>query len=495
MTDPFRSPPFPGRATTPRTPSPAARAAGPRWVCALLACLVRALQAPAPCRAGPDDAAGGPAAQRERDPLILRNDLLGGIFDGEPVNVLALYAYDGFGFRPIPHQFDFIGEDGLVIPSHVNRVMEKAVYDFIPNEALPDRLTGTYELLFMARDAGPRYLGADLPAGFTRALEIRVEDPRNQGSAWVYLMKPEAPPAPVQQDYVDYTLIRKGAQNIEQIRARGYVTGFPDADKPFAYGFWKIPPEAGGTGVNFLQTFRVRVNLKLLFWNVELDPKNNIVPYVLGYNDGPVRVTRRVFSSVVIKGIKMDRFMGDAKLETESHYYGSFFFFDGEVSLPEFVKKISKIKAMFTTDFSANAAGMKWYNAPNASSGCVVDGKMSPQETHLERDPYLWSLIVGPQGGWANLLRMHTESVKPNMNLFYLDDAAYRSEKDPDIDGTWASTGYFLEKLDQVEELVTFRTYILALPSSFEVADTADLVNLVYHPLAARPDRSWTELP
>jgi hypothetical protein len=463
----------------------------------LLALILFSLQSPDPVFSQQETGTGTVMTlERQRDPLILRNDALGGLFDGESVKAVAVYAYGKEGFRPIPHQFDFIGEDGLVIPSHVNRVMEKAVYDFMPNEKLPDRLTAPYELLFMARDAGDRYPGDDLPPAFTRALEIRVEDPRGKGIGWVYLMKPESLPPAVRKDYVDYTLIRRGKQNIEQIKADGYVTGFPDADKPFAYGYWKIPPEAGGTGVDFLQTFRVRIKMKVLFWNIELDPKNNIIPYVIGYNNGPVRVTRRVFSSVVIKGIKMDRFMGDAKLETESHYYGSFFFFDGEVSLPGLVKKISKIKAMFTTDFSANATGMKWYNSPNAANGgCLVDGQMSPQEMALEKTPYQWTLIVGPQGGWGNILQMHTESVKPNMNLFYLDDSAYHNEKDPDLNGTWASTGYYLEKLNEAEDLVTFRTYILALPGSFQIPDTADLVNLVYHPLKSGTERSWKGTP
>jgi hypothetical protein len=147
---------------------------------------------------------------------------------------------------------------------------------------------------------------------------------------------------------------------------------------------------------------------------------------------------------------------------------------------------------MFTTDFSANATGMKWYNAPNASAGgSVVDGKMSPQEEALNRSPYLWTFLVGPQGGWGNILQMHTESMKPNMHLFYLDDSSYRNEKDPDLDGTWASTGYHLDKLDEVEERVTFRTYLLAIPNTFQVRDTRELVNLVYHPLKVDPERTW----
>jgi len=434
----------------------------------------------------------GNSLQRNRDPMLIEGTDLKGMFDGDRLNAVSLYAYSPDGFHPIPFQFDFIDEDGLVIPGYVNRVMEKAVYDFLPNEKYPDRLQGRYQLLFMARDTGHRYSGDSVPQGFTKALEVEVTDPVSKGRGWAYLMKPESPPQHADQDYVNYTLIQQDSQITEQIKAEGYTTGFPDADKPFAYGYWKIPEDAGGTGEDLLQTFRVRVKIKILFFNLDLDPKSSIVPYVLGYNDGPIRVTRRVYSSIVIKGIKMDRFMGDAKLETESHYYGSYFFFDGEVSLPGFVKKISKVKAMFTTDFSSLSSGLGWYNAVNGpAQGCIVDGKMSPQEQALSDVPYKWSLLVGPQGGWANILQMHTESVRPNMKLFYLDDSSYKNEKDPDLNGTWASTGYYLDKLDKVGETVSFRTSIFAIPRTFTTSDTEELVRLIYHPLEASVKTGW----
>ena len=429
---------------------------------------------------------------RQRDPLLVEGQDLKGLFEGQQVSSVTLYAYKNGEFVPIPHQFDFIDENGLVIPGYVNRVIKKGAYDFVPNSELPTVLGKRYQLLFMARDTGDRFAGAALPTGFRRGAEIEVEDPRGGQKGWAYLMLPVTPPPPCLSDYVDYTLIRKGGQNIEQIQGTQYTTGFPDPDKPFAYGYWKIPLEAGGTDINLLQTFRVRIKVKILFMTLELDPKKNVVPYVLGYNDGPIRVTRRVFSSVVLGGIKMDSLMGDAKLETESHYFESYFFFDGEVSLPGFVKKISKIKAEFTTDFAPTTTGFQWYNSRNAGNrGCVVDGLMSPQEQALDQSPYEWSLLFGHNGGWANILQMHTDAVRPNMNLFYLDDASFHDEDEPTLQGTWASTGYYLEKLDKVKDTVSFRTNIFSIPNTFQVEQAQKLVDLVYHPLKPSVQRTW----
>ncbi|MEW6439764.1 MAG: hypothetical protein AB1640_02410 [bacterium] len=439
--------------------------------------------------------------ERSRDAVVLESERLEGLFDGSPPGGVAVCAYRDGRFHVIPSQIDPLGSDGLVIPEHVNRVRRKAVYDFSPNPDRPERLGGRYQVLFMAADAGDRYPPeAALPADLLRGAEIELRDPEDGGTAWAYVAARAEPRAelaasgsgpPAESDYVDYALEPRGAGVSEQIRASRYVTGFPDADKPFAYGCWIVPQSAGGSGVDLLHGFRVRVEIRILFIHFDLDPKNAIIPYVLGYSDGPVRVTRRVYSSIVIKGIKMDSLMGEAKLETESHYYSNFFYFDGEVSLPGLVKKISKVNAFFTTDFTSEAVGLAWTNSQNAPEGCLVDGILSPQEQSLSREPYLWALLVGAQGGWANILRMRTESIRPNMKLFYLDDRLHADEKEPGLHGTWGSTGYTLDRLDQVEEKVAFRTYIFAIPRTFAPGDEKSLVRLVYEPLEVAVTRIW----
>ncbi len=429
--------------------------------------------------------------RRQWDPVVFEGDALQGFFDGEPIDNLGVYVYTPQGFRTIPSQIDLIGEDGMVIPGYVNRVRKKAVYDFIPNKDKPTVLSGRFQVLFMAQDTGCRYPGQSIPEGFTKASEIEVLDHVNNQTGWAYIMKPaNGKPTHASTDYVDYSLVVANGHTTEQIKGSHYVTGFPDADKPFAYGCWIIPKNAGGTEVNLLQTFRVRVKLNVLGIHLDFDPKNNIVPYVVSYNDGPIRVTRRVTNSIVIKGLKMDWLAGATRLETESQYYARFFYFDGEVNLPRVLKKLSKIDAMFTTDFGQNATGMYWYNSVNSDrAGCLVDGIMSPQEQHLSPEFYRWSLLVGPQGGWANILNMHAQSIRDCMELFYLDDNSYTDEKEPALLGTWASTGYALHRLDKVEDIVAFRTYIFAVPSDFKVSETEDLLQLVYHPISARASR------
>ena len=435
---------------------------------------------------------------RNRDVVILDGNTFQGLFDGDETDSVSLYSFDPQGFQRIPFQMDPIGEDGLVVPQHINQVMEKGVYSFAPNPNRPNRLSDRCHLLFMARDTGPRYTGEDAPHGFTKALEIRTQDPLDVGRGWVYLMKTREPlqnPGNIHAaDYVDYALVPHGSGRMEQIQGKGMIIGFPDTDKPYASGDWIVPKTAGGAGTDIMFTVRIRVKIRLLFFTFNLDPKDNVFPCVLGYNDGPIRVTRRVSSSVVFKGIKMDKLMGMAKVETESHYFGDFGFFDGEVKLPGFLKKISRINSVFTTDFTREATGMLWYNSINGTKqGCLVDGRMSPQEKHLRTDPYLWALLVGPQGGWVNVMRVHTESVRSHFNLAYLDDYTSRDRNEPEMKGAWGSTGFRLDRLDKAQEKVTWRSFLFAVPSCFQVSGMDGLVWMVFHPLEASVRRVWKE--
>ncbi len=119
------------------------------------------------------------------------------------------------------------------------------------------------------------------------------------------------------------------------------------------------------------------------------------------------------------------------------------------------------------------------------------DKRIVEQSSPLKTHPFVNAPRQKFQGGWGNILQMHTESVKPNMNLFYLDDSTFVDKNEPDLHGTWASTGYYLGKLDEVAEKVSFRTNIFAIPNSFQVPDAKELVDLVYHPPEPSVKRTW----
>jgi len=432
---------------------------------------------------------------RTRDAVILESPDTARVFHRQAPGEVRLYAYGPGGFRPVPFQIDFLGEDGLVIPSQRNRFQEKAVYAFAPNPDYPTTITGRPQVLFMAQDAGARYPGKDVPEGFRKGLEIVVRDPADGRERWAYLLQPSCPfvgPA-CTEDYVDYALVPgPDGHKTQEIRSRGVTMGFRDLEKPYVFTDWRVPVHAGGTDTDILCTVRIRLKIRFLFFTFDLDPGSHVHPYVMGYNDGPIRVTRRVRSSVVFSGIKMDRLLDNASLETESHYLRDFSFFDGSVSFPGLLKRISKIETVLTTEFNANAAGLVWTNSENDTGmGCLVDGRMSPQERHLDTGPYLWARLQGPQGGWAHVLRVHNPSVRAHMNLAYLDDATYRDPKEPSLLGAWGSTGFSLERMDRAEEKITWRSYVFSIPHHLTDTDMEGLLRLVLQPLEVGVGTVW----
>ena len=432
---------------------------------------------------------------RPRDVVILESPETARIFHGRRPDEIRLYRYGPDGFRPIPFQIDFIGDDGMVIPEHRNRGREKDVYDFAPNPDHPTTISGRTQVLFMAEHAGERYTGEGAPEGFRKGMEIVVDDPTDGRRGWAYLLEPRAAyrePAGT-DNYVAYLLVPgPDGRKTQEIRTRGVTMGFRDLEKPYVFTEWRVPVEAGGDDTDFLATVRVRLKIRFLFFTFDLDPSSHVFPYVMGYRDGPIRVTRRVRSSVIFSGIRMDRLLDEASLETESHYLRDYSFFDGSVSFPGLIKRISRIHAVITTEFNPNATGLVWTNSNNdAGMGCLVDGRMSPQERALDTGPYLWARLQGPQGGWAHVLRVHNPSVRAHMNLAYLDDAAFRDEKEPGLLGAWGSTGFSLDRIDRAEEKITWRSFVFSIPRHFTDRDMEGLLRLVQHPLETRLGNVW----
>ena len=57
--------------------------------------------------------------------------------------------------------------------------------------------------------------------------------------------------------------------------------------------------------------------------------------------------------------------------------------------------------------------------------------------------------------------------------------------------GAWATTGFSLDRLDRIEEKISFRSYVFALPSTFRVSGVEKLVQLVFDPLEAGVGKMW----
>jgi len=452
------------------------------------------------CRAGFAEVPPEPmSVSRTYDALEVDNRSLGGALDGTAADRLRLLRWRGGVLEPVP--FDLMEKDahgGYALDGVNKNVawedgtyelradavkaaggMKKVRIEMVDNSGnRPGTLDGADQIVFLARDAGDRYPGDALP-GIARGLEIEVTDPVDRGKAWVYLA--DAPGLPVSpKRYVSYAFDPQ--TQTERVESAAGAQVMFDLNKSAAYRDFVLPAN-GGTDI--AHTFRAEASFKLrpawLSWlpRFSINPENSSVPILVGYKDGvfAVRVVKNKVDNYLL-----EKYLGDdirrSELVTVSHYYPEYQYFAGEFPLSKKMKKWMKdLDVVMTTDFNENARGMTFLNANNREAPCRVDGRMDERERGLNLDPYRWSMLTGPAGGWANILNMENDF--DGMRLFYDDD-----EKQ----NIFGSIGYRMNRLDE-EDALRFETFIFLLPPNAGPEHMEQLVDLVYRPLETRPAR------
>ncbi|MHC4948591.1 MAG: hypothetical protein ACYTG1_10050 [Planctomycetota bacterium] len=158
-------------------------------------------------------AAAAPPLDRDRDPVVLDGGALPTLLGTSPGAVVA-FRHDG-AWTQIPVQVDERTEVdyGVVYDMEPVALTTLAYADastYTGADVDPD-FDADDELVFMARDAGPRApAGAGAPAGVLpgSGVELAITDPLDGGVAWAYLFVSAGGPAPdAGQDYVSYAFV------------------------------------------------------------------------------------------------------------------------------------------------------------------------------------------------------------------------------------------------------------------------------------------------
>jgi hypothetical protein len=139
---------------------------------------------------------------------------------------------------------------------------------------------------------------------------------------------------------------------------------------------------------------------------------------MVGYRTGPIRVVRRVrYWSNLGMSIRSPEFVADII------YYATFVTAPVTTNVPIRLNLFfSKAYAEIGTDYNRNAFGMIFRNSFNPD-GTLIDGRMSPQEMHLDLREDEWRVITGEQGTFfrgRSPENAMTSQVKTT--LVYLDD-------------------------------------------------------------------------
>ncbi len=388
-------------------------------------------------------------------------------WESPQIKNLGLYRLADHSLQLIPFQVDEKNKDGdWVFP--------------YGKEANPEtgnqRFDGQDELVFLARDTGPRSAKApDLP-GARNIAEICVSDPEG-GAAYAYLIlfSETAPNSP--QDYVQYDPCKK------EVSSDCYHLKF-HPDFPLSISQLTTLPAAGGDGNNYIDRMKIRLKAKARFGIRVSRNEEDFTSVDLAYIDGPIRVIRRtrnrmvLFLSIPTPSAIMDNV-----------YYRDFFSIPSEVNIPFNVGLVLKKAALHTSiDLKPQTGTRRFYNSNNPE-GVEIDGHPSEQEEQLDRSPFVWTAqaVNDPENnrhfGWVKRLRIDKEVadiVQPA--LYYRDDL--KTPDPPETHaGHYGDVGFIINDLTRLESGVYQLEILMYCVPEYEPGDEAACLKILDRPL------------
>ena len=239
---------------------------------------------------------------RPHDPVVVSTGELGGLTDREPADYRMLVVRGG-DMVPIPFQIDARDASGA--------------YE------LGDT-TGAFddddELVFMAKDLGPRATERLDFAG--PVVELEVADPDSGLQGWAYLVRAPEASRPDATPYATYDVAGS------EVRAAAYRLRYPPGRNFFTT--METTPAGGGTLVSRM-TLRIEPTFSLLFtrWSPSFT-EDSFTTVIAGVRNGPVRAIVRAQQSLDLGRLLPDAPTGDVL----TFYYASSFVTPSRFEVP-----------------------------------------------------------------------------------------------------------------------------------------------------------------
>lgn len=401
------------------------------------------------------------AGPRTYDAVVVPGALLEDM-EGREIGNMGVFAWQGGSFIPIPFQIDEKTEAS--ISSRKTALVYVGSY---PSETGPDSdplFDRDDEVCFMARDAAARAPDAAMPPGAALCSEIDITDPETGRQAFAYLCAFSAAATKSGVSYVHYD------PALDAVNSAAYTAGF-DPEMPATMDALSIPPENGGSGVDLLDSFRVRFDMLIIggFYGHVLDNRD-FPGKLLAVKAGPVRVIRVLEAT----GEVWPFYLHHPVFYTV--HYPEAMVYDMEIKAP-----LARGRLELTMDLDEQASNMTFYSQNNLA-GVMIDGEMSDAEKELDYSPSSWTAISGSQG--SVLMRL----VLPRGSRAY-PDLYYRDDRDmPDRPGSNAGLigrfGFSLSPLQDVEpEPARLRTWLFFPPGTFTPGEEAPFLAVNDRPL------------
>ena len=394
---------------------------------------------------------------RRLDPVVIAGrDLL--VLSKPSTAHLRLYRWRNGAFEAIPYQFDARDKDGDI-------ELDEDEFAVDTND----------ELSFMADDTGERADVSALPAAATAAAEITVEDPRDGGRAWVYLLAFDHPPP--RADRPPYAVIENDGLHA---RSANYSVEYADGANVFTA--MRITPEAGGTGENLLRQTRMtgEPTLRLLFADLTLHfDEHSTVTRVEGVKNGPVRAIRQVRLSVDLGKMFPDLPQGT----TQTYLYREVFDSPARMSVPWLVlKTLRAFRFEDVVVFDPAVQPLRYWDGANPHGVDLTDGA----ELHTDVDHDWWA-VRSRAGSILQTLQIPQRWQKWGIAR----GTVAGDRRAPTDDGASYVAGYSLLNMTKLQKAgeYSFRQLMLVVPGGYRPGDERAAQAMSEQPLRATVTR------
>ena len=401
---------------------------------------------------------------RSEDPVVVKPDKLTIMKDPE-LKKLALFAWTGDEFQPIPFQVDERGKDG--------RFIYKEGPEARPGDS-DNKYNGEDELVFMAWDSGGQAPeGQGLPCNPGRAAEIEITDPLQGGKAYVYLAECQSDPPRSPVDYVrneydgKHDWVKTDRYHFAEQRGASYFDRLA------------LKSSDGKVGPNLVDRIKGRGKMVVAGGIMTIDtPESDLKGSIQAWIDGPVRVIHLMTAFIQFSVIKLN--LGG---QSENLFYPNFFATPIQVNTPVNPGSVLRSFTMrYAIDWLKDMEGAKYYDPVN-TRGVVLDGKMSPEEQEMDyATGHEWYALTGPQGNLVvrMILPEQWRKIVP-VKLYYVDDVT--ASDPPESDPGQRCPGFMLDAMADIPA-GKYKYYLYYMvPETKPPQSVPAMLNIIDHPL------------
>lgn len=338
---------------------------------------------------------------RDLQSIVIQADSIPGLL-GTPIANIFLYACidSTQTWRQIPFQID---EKGLEETSRTFFGEKDGI------------LESGDEICFMAKNMGDTASVSnwisDHESKLSPRFELHATDPLEPAKKRVvYLYLSTTLDTASFKGYVSYdtSAVYAGA---DTIRGEMYVEGHDSLRGLVDH--WSIPSSAGGSGVDFLDRIKYRVNLDLGFFKPNFTENKALKLKRVRHIKGPIRIIREIEYWLVYP-------LFPDPIDSTSfttYYYPYHLDSRGPSKALKPDLGINYIRQSF--DLNENAMDMRIYNPYN--SGIVVDGNPDEIDATVAEYPDMnWHLVTGEPGSFLMLYIF--PNIGDSRELYYFDD-------------------------------------------------------------------------